>query len=149
VRSGGPEQALVIVSEGTAARIWPGEDAVGKRIREPWSNRTDTDAESTTLADVVGVVADTRTSMNGAPPMVVYMPYWVKPQSGASLAIRTAQDPTGAVGAVRTAIWSIDSDLPIPEMKTMRRTLYDSVSQRRFQTTLLAGFGLAALVLAV
>jgi ABC-type antimicrobial peptide transport system permease subunit len=33
-------------------------------------------------------------------------------------------------------------------MKTMRQILYESVSQRRFQTTLLAGFALGALLLA-
>src|SRR5207244_10667705 len=42
-----------------------------------------------------------------------------------------------------------DSELPIPDMKTMRRILYESVSQRRFQTLLLSGFALAALILAV
>jgi ABC-type antimicrobial peptide transport system permease subunit len=50
---------------------------------------------------------------------------------------------------VRNAIWSVDSELPVPEMKTMQRIISDAVSERRFQTTLLAGFALAALLLAV
>jgi putative ABC transport system permease protein len=100
------------------------------------------------FAEVVGVVADTRTSMKGEPPLMVYMPYWKNPQSGGSLAVRTAQNPAAVASAVRNAIWSIDSGLPIPEMKTMRQILYESVSQRRFQTMLLAGFALGALLLA-
>jgi putative ABC transport system permease protein len=86
--------------------------------------------------------------MKGEPPPVVYMPYWKNPPNGGSLAVRTAQSPAGAASGVRSVIWSIDSGLPIPEMKTMRQILYESVSQRRFQTTLLAGFALAALLLA-
>jgi predicted permease len=131
---------VYIVSESTAARIWPGEDAVGKHCRR--SN------DKEPLSEVVGVVADTRTSMKGEPPLVVYMPYWKNPQYGGSIAVRTAQSPGAAASAVRSAIWSIDSGLPIPEMKTMRQILYESVSQRRFQTMLLAGFALAALILA-
>jgi predicted permease len=131
----------VIVSESTAARIWPGEDAIGKDVR-----RSD-DAEA--FAEVVGVVADTRTSMKGDRPLMVYWPYWRRSQNGAALAVRTAQEPSAAAGAVRGAIWSLDSELPIPEMKTLRRIVYDSVSQRRFQTILLAAFGFSALALAV
>jgi predicted permease len=132
---------VYIVSESTAARIWPGEDAVGKHCRQ--SN------EKEPLGEVVGVVADTRTSMKGEQPLVVYAPFWKNPQYGGSLAIRTTQNPGAAASAVRGTIWSIDSGLPIPEMKTMRQILYESVSQRRFQTMLLAGFALAALALAV
>jgi putative ABC transport system permease protein len=131
---------VVIVSESAAARIWPGEDAVGKHCRAS----DDKDA----LAEVIGVTADTRTSMIGAPPLIVYMPYWKKPQGGSALTVRTTGDPVVAAAAVRGAIWSIDSGLPIPEMKTMRQVLYESVSQRRFQTLLLAGFAISALLLA-
>ena len=46
-------------------------------------------------------------------------------------------------------IWSIDSDVPMPQMKTMRQVMTASVAQRRFQTMLLAGFAVAALLLAV
>ena len=132
---------VYIVSESTAARIWPGEEVVGKHCRK--SN------DKEPFGEVVAVVADTRTSMKGEQPLMVYIPYWKNPPSGGSLAIRTTQDPGAAASAVRSAIWSIDSALPIPEMKTMRQVLYESVSQRRFQTMLLAGFALAALALAV
>ena len=132
---------VVVVSSTTAARIWPRANAVGKHMRGG--------GEKDPMAEVVGVVADTRTGMKGdPPPLMVYMPYWERLESGASLAIRTAQEPGAAASAVRNAIWSVDSQLPVPEMKTMQRIISDSVSERRFQTTLLAGFALAALLLA-
>ena len=133
---------VVVVSTTTAARIWPGASAVGRHMRGG--------GQKDPLADVVGVVADTRTGMKGdAAPLMVYMPYWERLESGASLAIRTAQEPAAAASAARNAIWSVDSQLPVPEMKTMQRIISDSVSERRFQTALLAGFALAALLLAV
>jgi putative ABC transport system permease protein len=133
---------VVIVSASTAARIWPGGNAVGKHMRGG--------DEADPMAEVVGVVTDTRTGMKGdPPPLMVYRPYWTRLESGASLVIRTAQEPAAAARVVRNAIWSVDSELPVPEMKTMQRIISDAVSERRFQTTLLAGFALAALLLAV
>jgi putative ABC transport system permease protein len=133
---------VVVVSATTAARIWPGVNALGKHMRR--SNASEP------MAEVVGVVMDTRTGMKGdPPPLMVYMPYWSDNESGASLVIRTAQEPAAAARAVRNAIWSVDSDLPVSEMKTMQRIISDSVSERRFQTMLLAVFALAALVLAL
>lgn len=70
-----------------------------------------------TLGEIVGIAAETRASMTGTPPLMSYRPYWTNPQSGCSLAIRAAQDPAAVAGAVRSAIWSRDSGLPIPEMK--------------------------------
>jgi ABC-type antimicrobial peptide transport system permease subunit len=49
---------------------------------------------------------------------------------------------------IRKKIWSIDSEVPVPEMKTMHQVVSASVSERRFQTALLAGFALAAFILA-
>jgi putative ABC transport system permease protein len=138
------DRNVEIVSARTAARIWPGEDAIGKHIR-----RGD---DSEAFAEVVGVVGDTRADMKGDPPLMVYRTYWKAHDSMAanqSVVIRTAQNPGSMAAAVRTAVWAIDSELPVPEMKTMRQVITSSVAQRRFQTMLLGGFALAALLLAV
>jgi len=148
IRAGRPFQSadrnrpVVVVSATTAARIWPGANALGKHMRR--SNASEP------MAEVVGVVMDTRTGMKGdPPPLMVYIPYWSDNESGASLVIRTAQEPAAAAPAVRNAIWSVDSELPVSEMKTMQRIISDSVSERRFQTMLLAVFAVAALALAL
>ncbi len=133
---------VAIVSASTAAKIWPGANVLGRHMR-----RGD---DSDPMAEVVGVAADTRTDMKGdQPPFMVYMPYWSKLESSSTLAIRTAQPPAAVADAVRRAIWSVDSELPVPEMKTMQRIISEAISERRFQTALLAGFALAAMVLAV
>ncbi len=138
--AGDRSREVVIVSANTAAKIWPGQDALGKHMRRS--------EDSEPFWEVVGVVGDARATIKSDPPLSVYVPYWKRIESSASLAIRTAQDPAAAASAVRNAIWSVDSDLPVPEMKTMHQVISDSVSQRRFQAALLASFALAALILA-
>ncbi|MBZ5611833.1 MAG: ABC transporter permease [Acidobacteriia bacterium] len=138
------DRNVVIVSARTAARIWPHEDAIGKHIRRG--------NDSEPFSEVVGIAADTRADMQGDPPLMVYRSYWKAHNSmvaNQSVVIRTAQDAGSMAAAVRKAVWAIDSDLPVPEMKTMRQIVTASVAQRRFQTMLLGGFALAALLLAV
>ncbi|HLJ47017.1 MAG TPA: ABC transporter permease [Bryobacteraceae bacterium] len=131
---------VAIVSASTAARIWPGQQAIGKRIR---SNDDDSP-----WAEVIGIVPDTRTVMDRTPPLMVYEPYWRQSETGIVLVVRTAQDPSSVAAAVRSAIWSIDSEMPVPEMKVMREIVHESVSQRRFQMWLLTAFAISALLLA-
>ncbi len=131
---------VVIVSATTAARIWPGQDAIGKHMHRG--------NDSDPFWEVVGVVTDTRANMKNDQPLMVYRPYWKQSESTASLVIRTEQEPATTARDIRKIIWSIDSEVPVPEMKTMHQVVAGSVSERRFQTELLAGFALAALILA-
>jgi len=139
------DREVEIVSARTAARIWPGENPIGRRARRG------NDREP--FAQIIGVVADTHTALGGDAPLMVYRAYWKTHNDGMtrnlSLVIRTNQNPESAAKAVRNAIWAIDSELPVPETESMRQIISASVAQRRFQTMLLGGFALAALLLAV
>ena len=139
------DRDVQIVSARTAARIWPGENPIGKRMRRGNDDEP--------FAEVVGVVGDTRPAMVGEPPLMVYRSYWKTRNAGTtkdfSVVIRTSQAPASLASAVRQTIWAIDSELPVPEMQTMQQVIDASVAQRRFQTMLLGGFALAALLLAV
>jgi ABC-type antimicrobial peptide transport system permease subunit len=57
-------------------------------------------------------------------------------------------DPRGIAAALRTAVWEVDSEVPVPEIKTMQQVMSESVAQRRFQMTLVMVFAAAALALA-
>jgi predicted permease len=131
---------VVMVSATTAARIWPGQNAIGKHMHRG--------NDSDPFWEVIGVATDTRANMKNDQPLTVYLPYWKQSESTVSLVIRTAQEPASTASAVRKIIWSIDSEVPVPEMKTMQQVVSGSVSERRFQTELLVGFALAALILA-
>jgi len=58
---------VVLVSASTAARIWPGQDVIGKRMHRG--------SDSDPFSEVVGVVADTRANMKKDQPLEVYLPY--------------------------------------------------------------------------
>ena len=129
---------VALVSERTAQRVWPGENPIGQRFRRgdpkepPW--------------EIIGVVKDTRVSLSKEPVMMAYVPYWNRHGFGVTLVLRTAMDPHGVAAAVRSAIWSIDPE--VPPMKTMEDVLDDSVAQRRFQMLVTSLFAFSALCLA-
>jgi predicted permease len=131
-------RSVVIISQGTARRLWPGQSPLGRRL-----------LHNETLEEVVGVAADVRsTSLDKDPVPIIYIPYWQRPRQAAALLVRTAMDPRGIAAGVREAIRQVDADVPVPEMQTLEEVMSDSVAQRRFQMTLVILFAAAALALA-
>jgi predicted permease len=137
---------VVLVSESAARQVWPGENPIGKLIRN------DPRPE---WAEVIGVVADVRTeSLEKAPPLMVYVPYWDGAYwqggvwGGESFVMRTAQDPAAMANALRSVFHELDPELPVANVETMREIFSESVSSRRFQTILAGAFAAAALLLA-
>jgi len=131
---------LVVISEKVANRIWPGEDPVGKRFGQGNENEP--------LFEIAGVVKDVRTGLANDPPLTIYAPYWYRNRNMMSVVLRTAMDPTALAPSVRSAIWSLNPEIAIANVRTMDRVVSDSVAQRRFQMCLIAGFAVFALLLA-
>jgi putative ABC transport system permease protein len=65
-----------------------------------------------------------------------------------TLAVRTESDPESVLAAVRTAVASLDKDLPVYGLTTMTRIVAASLARRRASLLLLGGFGMTALLLA-
>jgi putative ABC transport system permease protein len=129
---------VVIVSQGTARRLWPGQSPLGRRM-----------LHNETLEEVVGVTADVRsTSLDKDPVLIIYVPYWQRPRLSAALLVRTTMDPRGIAAGVREAIHQVDADVPVPKMQTLEEVMANSVAQRRFQMMLVMLFAAAALALA-
>jgi putative ABC transport system permease protein len=137
---------VVIVSETTARQYWPGEDAIGKRIKlgsldsdEPWLS-------------VVGVVKDVRQfELDIDPKPQVYFPYTQMTytfQAPRDLVVRTSVDPLSLAAAVRSEVWSVDKDQPVSNIATMDQIMSNSVSRQRFNMLLFAIFAAVALLLA-
>jgi predicted permease len=135
-------QPVVVVNEFLAKRHWPGQDPVGKRLKlsgskEPW--RT-----------VVGVVKDIRERgllLDMKP--AVYVPVNQVDRPGADfLVVRTAQDPTGTLNALRGALWAVDPERPVSYIRTMDELMEQNVADRSRPMTLLGIFAGLALVLA-
>ncbi len=130
---------VTILSQALAERLWPGQDAVDRKITR----------RENELIEVVGITPDLRsTSLDKDPVNMMYVPYWQRSRYAASLLIRTSNDPRSAAGMVRRVIWDLDGDIPVPESRPLLEVMNASVAQRRCQTVLVFGFAAAALALA-
>ncbi|MEO8126797.1 MAG: ABC transporter permease, partial [Bryobacteraceae bacterium] len=130
-----------VISQTTAARIYPGQNPIGKQFHRA--------TQSERAFEIVGVVGDIHvSSLQKAPTLQVYVPYWFRSRTNFSLAVRTSMDPTGAASALRAVVRELDSEVPISKVRTMQQVVSDSVSQRRFQMALVLLFAVTALILA-
>ena len=134
----------VVISETMARRFWPGEEPVGKRIA---AGRAQTPED---WIQVVGVVKDVRQfELNAEPRPQMYLSFR---QAGffapRDLVVKTDVDPASMATTVRKAVWDIDKDQPVSNIRTMEEILADSIARQRFSMLLLAIFAGVALVLA-
>lgn len=144
-------QQVALVSLSTAKKFWPGQDAIGKRVRWGVNGPWDT---------VVGVVGDVNERSLDEPVMPhVYRPFsqvagpfleqdpfgdW----HAMNLALRTKSDPAAMTSAVVAQAHSLDPDLPVTNIRTMTQVISSSVAGPRFNTILLGSFAGVALFLA-
>jgi predicted permease len=139
---GAPEVA--VVSRSVAERWWPGEDAVGKRIRFLW--RTQAEQE------IVGVVDDVRSDALETPePGTVYVSYRQLPvEAGAmSVVVRGAPDAAELAEPIRLALESVAPGVPLGTVASLQDMVSASLSDRTRITGLLSVFAAVALLLAV
>jgi putative ABC transport system permease protein len=134
------KQNYVVVSEKVAKRIWPGEDPIGKRFSQG--------DDKEPLFVVAGVVKDVRTAIASEPVLMVYTPYWYRTSTAMTVVLRTSQEPSAVASSLRSAIWSLNPETAIANVRTMDKVVTASVAQRRFQMYLLTGFAAFALLLA-
>jgi predicted permease len=136
---------VVIVNETLAKRYWPGQSAVGKRLKgfDPRGKNDD-------WLTVVGVVRDTRSGgIEKTPFSQIYEPQIQR--SGEqlnNLVIRTSRDPEQLAAAVRNVIRRLNSEVTISSVTTLSQVVERQTIQRRFQTWLVTVFSVAALGLA-
>ena len=141
----GPDAPRVaIINEAMARRSWLGRDPVGKRFKlgpresqNPWYT-------------VVGVVANMRRQGPERDPFPqMFVSFTQSPPQSADLFIRTSSDdPLAMAGALRAAVRRAANDAPIYGVAPLEERLGTYVAQRRFQTSLLTGFSIAALLMA-
>jgi len=136
---------VVIVDETLAAKYWPGQDPLGKRISYDF-DRADSTA---TWLEVVGVVGHMLHEGLDAPKRVqVYQPLAQRGLPFLGVLARTDGDPVALTGAVRQAVRSVDADLPVSNVSTMTDLIATTTGPRRFSMLLLGAFSALAAVLA-
>jgi ABC-type antimicrobial peptide transport system permease subunit len=151
-----------VISESVAKKLWPGHDALGKRMRSvngnfPWITVVGIarDAHHAQRMDLNDAAAGIRPYGLG-PQYDIYFPYTQRPNQGLTFAVRTPADVASVSKALRAAVLSLDPTLPIYDLALLDERLAEQVAPVRtmavlsgayaFLALFLAGFGLFAVL---
>jgi putative ABC transport system permease protein len=150
-------QLVAIVNHKFAQHYWPGSDPIGKRFR------LGTQETPTLWMTIVGEVADVKENSPDAPTKE----QWYQPVAqveksvgtlgsptdlngnGGSIVVRTATEPESMADVLRATVRSMDAQLPLSQVQSMEHAVSDSEAPRRFNTTIISAFAIAAVLLAV
>ncbi len=138
-----PAPSSVLVDRTAAARFWPGQSPVGKRLKlgrpqnqSPW-------------AVVVGVVGDIRNdSMSVAGVPHIYFSIYQLSGKTLGLEVRSAGDPSLLGKALLREIQAVDPNLPVFGIRDFESMVQASVMPQRFSAQLMGAFAGLALLLA-
>jgi len=138
---GGPKVA--IVNETFAKKFNLGTNAVGKRISTA-GNDSKLDVE------IIGLVKDSKYSeVKDTIPPLLFQPYRQDERIGSlSFYVRTSGAPEQIVQTIRRVVATVDSNLPVENLRTMRQQVRDNVFLDRMISTMSATFAVLATLLA-
>jgi predicted permease len=142
-------QQVAIVNEALANRYFPHIDPIGRAVK---LSRAD-DASQPWLR-ILGVAADIKTTtvfqeMGYVEQPTVYRPLTQDPPASLCLMVLTKESPLGPVVGIEQQLASLDRDLPLASVTTMKDQQSAALSQPRFRTVLFGSFAVLALVLAI
>ena len=134
---------VAVINERMAARYWPNEDPVGRRITlglprpdNPWIT-------------IVGISKDVpHRAVDSKPEPDWYASRLVAPQRHRYLFVRSALPTPTITSAIRNTVAAIDPYQPLTSVKTMEQVISTTTAPRRFNALLLGVFAASALALA-
>jgi len=134
----------VMLSEGLARKIYPGGDAVGRRLVVDYSS------SGTYPYEVVGTVADVHFGgPRAAPRLEIYLPHAQRPYLVMNVAVRGSGDPRLLAPAVRGVLHELDPAKPAHGLYDLEELLGRTYARDRYLTLLLSGFAGVAVLLAL
>jgi putative ABC transport system permease protein len=137
---------VIIVNKTFAEKFFPGEDPIGKRVKPGIS----TNENKPVMREIVGVVGDVRNrNLSSELRPGYFVPMAQIPFNQMTVIVRTINDPRSLITAVQNEVHSMDSEVPVFNVKTMDEHIAVTVAAPRFNTTLLAIFAVVALILTI
>jgi predicted permease len=131
-------QPVAIVNQAFVDRFWPGQNAIGKRVYDGRQWKT-----------VVGVTVNGKyRRLIYDPTPLVLMPLTQRYKDEVILHVRTRGEPMAMAKAVQQAIHSLNSDLPLYNITTLKESVQMGSMFERIAVTFAGSFGLLALLLA-
>ena len=138
---------VMIVNQALVQKYFAGKDVLGKKLKPNAQNGM---AGGPPWREVIGVVGNTlhsSTEREALPAMYLpasQLPNWCCLYS----VVRTPLDPSSLRPAVEALVFSMDRDVPVTQVRTMRDLLSLQLSQPRFAMILVGSFAVLALILA-
>ena len=139
---------VAIINEYLAARLFPGQNAVGQQIdlvpgaRAPWTRRPGTVA-------VVGVVSNVKdVGINEVEFGNIYLPFAQAPSPAVELIVHTSIPPASIADAMRALPAAVDPALPVSRLASIADRVRGVLQEDRFHLMLIATFAIVAILLA-
>ena len=131
---------VAIVNETFARRHFPGENPIGRTLITGMAQLP---------SEIVGVVADVRsTGLNTPPEADYFLPALQRPETFTNILVRTNVSPAAMTPAVRDALRAVDPDLPLLQPEALAARIAETIADRKLALVLLGAFAALALVLA-
>lgn len=130
---------VVIISQSLARHYFPNENPLGKRISSDKGKH---------WATIVGVVGDiAQYGLDKEPVDTIYIPFTLNTRVR-TLLVKTSDDPLNHIRQLREAVFSVDPEQPITDVKTLDQLRGDTLAATRLTSLLLALFATLALAIA-
>ena len=137
-RDGPGAPAVILIDETLAHQYFPDEDPIGRRMRL-WGG----------LRQIVGIVGKVHHyGLERPAEPTIYAPFEQMPDKAMTLAVRTTVDTRSAVMAVKQAVWSIDPNQPVFQVRSMDDYLSLAETAPRISSILLSLFAITSVLLA-
>ena len=141
---------VAIVNESFAQKFFPNENPMGRHISisHP-GDATSGAAIPVKWSEIVGVVGDVNEYVGQQPPRPqIFEPFLERPDTAMDFLVRTRTEPAAFSASLRSAVWSVDKDQPVTNLRTMDRVLLDSGQGDDIMADLMGSFAAIALVMA-
>ena len=130
---------VVVISQKAAESCFPGEDPIGKHIKVSIDGM---------IGEVIGVVGDTRWNIAQPSMPMMYWPVLSGDWSNMTLIVRSPSNVSALAMPIQKIIGSLDPDLPVSGVGTLRESIAKSTVDSQFDSLLVLAFAVIALVLA-
>jgi predicted permease len=140
---------VVMVNENFVQRYLPSVDPLTQRIVTENTIPAERAKQPLVEWQIVGVFRNVRSfGLRNEREPEMDVPFWQSPLAQAEMSVRTAGDPTSLTTSIQEVVTSMESDLPLANVRTMEQIVDDQLAGDRFSTAFFGGFAALALLLA-
>ncbi|MBK5257892.1 MAG: ABC transporter permease, partial [Vicinamibacteria bacterium] len=132
---------VIIINETLARQAFPDRDPIGQKLVTGMLQRE---------AEIVGVVADTRSVDLGTPSVAeMYYPVLQRPEGFTNVLVKTSGEPLALLGSLRAALAEVDANIPLTNPNSYETLVLQNTAVRRMIMALLVAFASVALILSM